>query len=295
MENRYFTMKIDLDHLPAERRNWIIHVADTIRDYADVEMIILYGSYARGDYVEDPIGRSDNFGGPGDGSSPYYSDLDICVLTEKLKVARKIERSESLRKRLRRGDDRMPLSVIAHTMKHFNRLLELGEYFYVDIAKEGVLLFDSERHRLKWPKNLTEEERKERAEHKLKKWTEKAEGFMAHVDFSISIENLPLAAFHLHQATESYLSALALFHTGYRPRGHNLAELEGQCAKGDPSLHHVLPRTKKEDERLFKLLQAAYVDARYEMNFEISAHDLAAIKTRVELLRTRVHQLHPST
>jgi predicted nucleotidyltransferase/HEPN domain-containing protein len=295
MENNIFTMKTDLDHLSAERRDWIRIVADTIRDYADVEMIILYGSYARGDYVEDPIGRTDNFGGPGDGSSPYYSDLDICVLTEKLKTARKVERSESLRKRLRRDDDRMPLSLIAHTMKHFNRLLELGEYFYVDIAKEGVLLFDSERHHLKWPKNLTEEERKERAEHKLKKWTEKADGFLAHVDFSISLENLPLAAFHLHQASENYLTAAALYLTGYRPHTHRLDELMKQAAIGDRSFIHILPRDSKEDRRLFNLLQAAYVDARYEMNFKISLEDLAAIKTRVESLRTRVHQLQTSS
>jgi predicted nucleotidyltransferase len=136
--NEPFIMKTSLDHLPPARRAWIQTVADGIRDIAPVEMIILYGSYARGDYVEDPIGRSNNEGGPGNGVYPYYSDLDICVITEKLKAARKIEQSEILHQRANRPDDKMPLSVIAHTWKQFKKALDIGEYFYVDIVKEGA-------------------------------------------------------------------------------------------------------------------------------------------------------------
>ena len=292
MEQQHYPMKTDFAHLSAERRGWILYVTDIIRAYADVEMIILYGSYARGDHVEDPIGRSNNEGGPGDGTFPYYSDLDILVLTEKLKTARKIERHDF--RQLQRDDNIMPLSLIAHTVKHFNRLLELGEYFYVDIAKEGILLHDSGAHHLKWPKNLGDEERKERAERKLHKWSKSGNEFLEYAEIAIKREHLNKAAFFLHQAAESYLTAAGLYLTGYRPHTHRLDELIKQAARGNAAFINALPRTTKEDRRLFNLLQSAYVDARYESTFDISENDLAELKTRVESLRTRVQSLHSS-
>ena len=46
-------MKKDLDHLPKAKRKEIARIASAIRENCDdLEMIILFGSYARGDYKE---------------------------------------------------------------------------------------------------------------------------------------------------------------------------------------------------------------------------------------------------
>jgi predicted nucleotidyltransferase len=49
-------MKESLDHLPAKKRRQLTAVAELIRKEAEAEMVILFGSHARGDWIEDPAG-----------------------------------------------------------------------------------------------------------------------------------------------------------------------------------------------------------------------------------------------
>lgn len=46
-------MKTSLDHLPESKRNELEIITRTIREEIEVEMIILFGSYARGNWVEE--------------------------------------------------------------------------------------------------------------------------------------------------------------------------------------------------------------------------------------------------
>ena len=63
-------MKTSLDHLPARQRNQLAAVVHEIRSAAEVEMVVLFGSRARGDWVEDTKGG-------------YVSDFDILVIVER--------------------------------------------------------------------------------------------------------------------------------------------------------------------------------------------------------------------
>jgi predicted nucleotidyltransferase len=67
------SMKTDLDHLPLAKREPIQRVVEIVRDGAAVEMVVLFGSYARGDWVDDPV-------------NAYFSDYDFLavVATEEL-------------------------------------------------------------------------------------------------------------------------------------------------------------------------------------------------------------------
>jgi predicted nucleotidyltransferase len=47
-------MKTGLDHLPAPKREQITAIAALLSAGAPIELILLFGSYARGDWVEDP-------------------------------------------------------------------------------------------------------------------------------------------------------------------------------------------------------------------------------------------------
>jgi predicted nucleotidyltransferase len=46
-------MKNALTHLPAEKRQELKAIMAAIHAHPDVEMLILFGSYARGNWVED--------------------------------------------------------------------------------------------------------------------------------------------------------------------------------------------------------------------------------------------------
>ncbi|MCB2263611.1 MAG: hypothetical protein LGR52_11870 [Candidatus Thiosymbion ectosymbiont of Robbea hypermnestra] len=46
-------MKTSLEHLPEQKRQELQRVIEIIREEIDLDMLILFGSYARGDWVED--------------------------------------------------------------------------------------------------------------------------------------------------------------------------------------------------------------------------------------------------
>lgn len=290
MHKRTFEMKTALAHLPENRAAWIHQAADIIRDFADVEMVILFGSYARGDYVEDPVGKDlgDDWG-----RMPYFSDLDLCILVKGGKQARRLERSRELIRKLTRPDGKMRPQLIVHTVNYFNRALESGEFFFVDIAKEGILLYTSGNYDVSRPKALTDEERKEKQKKDYEFWTGEADGFLDFFDVALAKPDFRKAAFFLHQASENYLAAACLVLSGYRPKGHDLEKLETWAAQFDPSFQNILPRNTTEDERLFKLLQSAYVDARYKSKFSIEKNELEELKKRVIALRGKLETLEP--
>src|SRR3954447_9402565 len=90
--------------------------------------IILFGSYARGDWVEDPVGR-------------YFSDFDLLVvvnsdeLTDVPEFWHKTE--DKLLEELSAGTKlRTPVSIIYHSLDDVNEKLRLGRYFFVDMVRD---------------------------------------------------------------------------------------------------------------------------------------------------------------
>ncbi|MFA7618365.1 MAG: nucleotidyltransferase domain-containing protein, partial [Thiohalomonadaceae bacterium] len=49
----WYKMKTRPKHLPSHKQAELRRIVETIRAHQDVEMIILFGSHARGDWVED--------------------------------------------------------------------------------------------------------------------------------------------------------------------------------------------------------------------------------------------------
>jgi len=279
-----YTMKTALHHLPAPKQQDIARVVAALTEFEPPEILILFGSYARGDYVDDPVGHD------GDGKFPYHSDLDICVIVKSPRQQRRIERSNQLREQLREASD-IRVSLIAHTIRQFNRALENGEYFYVDIFKEGVLLYDAGTSQLSKPKNLTDEQRKKKAKEDHEYWTERAESFQRTYGYAMKDEDWRMAAFSLHQAAENHLTAACLMLSGYRPKGHDIAELEAWCAQFDAAFTNTFPKDSDEDRRLLELLRAAYVGARYKKGFAVSERDLSALAEYVRALRDAIAHL----
>ena len=87
-------------------------------------MVILFGSHARGDWVEDP-------------ETGYQSDYDILVIAPP-EIARKNGLWADLSQRAKALAGRTPVRVIAHDIKEINSELRLGQYFFIDILREGV-------------------------------------------------------------------------------------------------------------------------------------------------------------
>jgi predicted nucleotidyltransferase/HEPN domain-containing protein len=267
-------MKHSLEHLSATKQRYLARIVEMIRAAVEVEMIILYGSHARGDWVDDVRGGK-------------FSDFDILVVVDTLAKAENIDLWSRLRERIDRSAHRNQVQVIIHDIGHVNRQLEDGWYFFVDVEKEGVMLYDSGRHTLAEPRPKSPAERRVFAQKCFREFLETADHFYsAGIDVMQKGGN-KVAAFQFHQATEHYYKCAIIVLTTYWPREHNIKHLGKMCAGLDPAFRDIFPRRPRADKRRLELLKDAYVKARYSLEWTISREDLEVLAQRIAVLRDR--------
>ena len=284
-----------LDHLPPPKRRELDHIVSVLRDEfaracasrwssplkaGAILKIILFGSYARGDWVEDPVGR-------------YFSDYDLLIVVADERHADVSEFWEGAERKLEAAlvegrELRTPVQVIVHSFPDVADQLARGRYFFIDIVRDGVVLFEEPSHPLKLPEPLAVDAALAEARAHYAHWIPGASRRLRLGELAIGEGMLNEAAFELHQAAEQLYNGLLLVVTLYTPKSHNLVRLRGLAEGIAPELAEVWPRRSKFERRCFELLRAAYVKARYSPKFEVTADELAWMRERVELLRTRV-------
>ena len=172
-----------------------------------------------------------------------------------------------------------------------NQALKQGEYFWVDIVRDGIALYELPRHELARPMPASSQDALEMAEAYYADWIEKTVSALSGVQFFLAQGGLKDAAFLLHQATERAYICFLLVRTLYFPRSHNIKFLRSLAEDNDPRLIAAWPRATKLERRRFELLKRAYVEARYSANYEISRDDLDALTASVRRLRDLVEQV----
>src|SRR5690606_34772003 len=219
------SMKTSLEHLPAYKREELARVVELILAAGKPEILILFGSHARGDWVEDRRVEGNHI-------TEYRSDYDLYALTRIAKHCDRLLLEPSLRRRFDEVS-RTPVSLIADTVKHFNESLERGRYFYVDVYKEGIVLHNSGRYALSAPRELSREEQWEEANANYDYWFDRAESFFRMYQAMLEQDRITRSAFQLHQAVEHCTTTILLVLTGYTPKGHDIARRLQQCAGYD--------------------------------------------------------------
>ncbi len=290
-------MRTSLDHLPEGKQRELAYVVETVRAgfarataqrtqphlrEAALLKIILFGSYARGDWVEDPVGR-------------YFSDYDLIVVVnhdDLTDIAEFWEKTESqLLADLSAGMIlRTPVSLIYHSLDDVNEKLRLGRYFFMDILQDGIALFEEPDQPFVEPQPLSPEQALKETQDYFEEWFESAEDFLESAREAIAKEKGKLAAFLLHQATERFYHCLFLVRTLYSPKTHNLNRLRDLAEELEPSLKAVWPRESRFEKRCYSLLRDAYVKARYSRSYRITAEQLDWIAQRVTLLQSIVRE-----
>ncbi|WP_341794671.1 HEPN domain-containing protein [Rickettsia endosymbiont of Rhinocyllus conicus] len=247
-----------------------------------IAMIILYGSFARGDWVRDlPNG--------------YHSDTDILIILKKGKykdhatlnlkdrIYTRLKRKGVIKDQIIPYDSR--ISIILESIEEINRQLEKGRYFYTDLKKEGILLYDSGEYILSEAKDLPWSEMKEIAQDYFEEWFKSGKYFLKTSKNALEEEIFNISAFLLHQATESLYSAILLVFSNYKPKLHDIEELGGMAKNYDSELLQVFPIATHEQKECFELLKKAYVDARYDKNYKITKEQLLYLIERIEKLK----------
>lgn len=268
-------MKTTLDFLPQNKREQLDLVVKIIVESVQPEKIILFGSYARGKWVDDKHME-------GHILHEYVSDYDILVVTRRGDERNEFDVQEMVEARC---NFHTPVTVIVHGIDYVNSRLSEGHYFFSDIKKEGILLFDLGNIPLAEQKDLSASERKNIAQDDFNYWYGDAVKFVKGAMLFANDKDLNMAAFMLHQAAERTYNAAILVFTGYKPRTHNLNKLLKLCRDFSPELATVFSNNTKEEAHLFNLLKKAYIDARYKKQYVITEGELRTLIEKIGKLQ----------
>lgn len=267
-------MKRSFKFLPKLKQEELKKIVEAIhKTCKDVEKIILFGSYARGNYKEEKDLKEDRRTG-------HISDYDILVVTGKKKSTDKFS-SWNRTKKLKLT---APVRVIAHDIENLNIGLAEGQYFFTDIKKEGISLFDSKRYKLANKRKLKPKEKQRIARDYFEHWFERSESFFKHYGYAMADKDYKTAAFNLHQAAEHSYKTILLVFTNYNPNEHFLWMLGQKTAKYHADLKTLFPKKNQKDKDRFKLLDDAYIGGRYDPDFRISKRDLEILAKDVKKL-----------
>jgi len=287
-------MKTTLDHLPERQQQELAHIRTTLltefeaalrkgaggtsdwRKGGKVLKIILFGSYARSDWVDEPY-------------NGYLSDFDLLIVVSHPKLTDIADYWwEAEKKILHDPSVGRIVNLIVHDLAEVNQALGRGEYFWTDIARDGVTLYELPGHPLAVPKPMTPLDAVEMAQGYLDHWLPMIAESLAGAEFYVGRGNQKDAAFLLHQATERAYICFLLVHTFYFPRSHNIKFLRSLAEDVDKRLIEAWPRVQRIDKRRFETLKRAYVEARYSDQYEVSVEDLDALASSARRLRDLV-------
>lgn len=266
-------MKTSLSYLPEIKQTQILHIVDIIKAVVNPEKIILYGSYAKNSYVEHRYRDSSGI------EYEYKSDYDILVVT-KNNPSNTNEIDGKITSQIPNSYPELNLEI--HEIDYINEGLEFGQYFFSDIVKEGILLYDTGNVLFAEPKELSREESKDVARNYFDIWFPKGASFLKGVRFYTEEGEFKIAAFLLHQAAESFYYATLLVFTSYKPKIHNLKKLRKQAKSLSDDLFDLFPiESDRTEKHLFDLLKRGYIDARYRIDYNITKDEVEQIFERV--------------
>lgn len=246
---------------------------------------MLFGSYARDDWVEDRIGG-------------YFSDFDLLVVVDQEEYAKQ--------EYWYRADDRLsqeyvvtkriktPVEPIVHSIHDVNTQLQKGRPFFLDILHDGIVLYDGGNYTFVKPGKMTDEEKQAESARYFKEWYSLAQAGLANAKFSFSQSteemdgHMRYAAFLAHQTTEQLYHCVLLTLKLYSPKMHNIRKLRDLAEGIAPDLIEVWPRNTKEYRRTFELLRRAYVEARYSPHYAITPEELEWLFERIAYLQKKV-------
>ncbi len=284
-------MKTSIDHLPEHKQEELARAVKILHaEFEDalalgstewkkngrILKIILFGSYARGDWVDEPHTMKG-----------YRSDFDLLVIVNNSKLADfaywykakdSLERDRAIM---------TPTSFIVHSRRFVNTALRQGQYFFTDIRREGIVLYELDDEPLAEPKPLTPKETYQTAKEHFENRFPGAQDFQKLFDAGIDKRMRKTAAFLLHQAIEHAYATLLLVLTNYSPPSHKLTFLRALAEDQDRRLAETWPREQQRHRAWFNTLNEAYVKARYSKHYVISEEALVWLGERsVELHRS---------
>lgn len=274
-------MKKSIKHLPQKSQRRIHLIVDLINKYVKGHcMIILYGSYARGNYVTLDV-STEEWGQ----ERIFQSDFDILIIIPNNAysvVERQLEKVEREYEKALGVTIHTPLDMIVESIDDVNKKLERKQYFFTDIIREGILLYDDGSCKLSKPKTLDFAEIKMIAEEYFGRFYGYGSDFLKAARYDWNDGTYVHGVFELHQACENFYKVLLLVYTNYSPQYHKLDRLRKRAKKYCPELFLLFNLYQPFERECFRLLCEAYVSGRYSPNYKITEEQFKYLLDKTE-------------
>ncbi|MBD3744918.1 HEPN domain-containing protein [Sphingopyxis alaskensis] len=292
-------MKSEISHLPPAKQRELERIVQILFEEFDdangqatgtrrlgrILKVILYGSYARGGWVDEPHT-----------AKGYQSDFDLLVIVNQKELTDRVAYWERAEERLNReraitGNLKTPVNFIVHSLQEVNDGLAHGRYFFMDVARDGIALYQADDSELHRPKPKTPAQALKMAEEYFEEWFPAASSRFDGAKFHLERGKLKDAAFDMHQTAERLYHCVLLVLTFYTPHVHNLNFLRTQAERASPRLFTAWPRDTHKERARFEKLKDAYVKARYSNHYRISEEELRWLAEQIEELGRLVHSV----
>ncbi len=246
------------------------HTVQQIVAIAHPEAIYLLGGSRRSR-------RSESIFNPEAPSSRYVADCFYLVLVPEggSKTA------QQWQDQLEHAVSGLPFTALVLYASRFTNWIQEGHPFACKVQELAPLLYKSPGYEgcnllpgLPTVSTETQEKEHAAAMHRAREFMAGAALYQLRTEYK-------LAAFMLHQAMEQSLRSLLQAGTGYYANLHNLERLLRYASLVSWQLPDVFNTAFPENRQLFRLLQKAYVGARYEKDFCIKNSELHLLQTKV--------------
>jgi HEPN domain-containing protein len=180
------------------------------------------------------------------------------------------------------------VTILAHGMETVANALKQGSRFFTTVCRDGFYLYSSNGPNLLMgcpPLNpITTHLKAEKHYHHRYGM---ALGFMEAADNCFEKGYFNNTVFMLHQAVEQSCIAMIRVFMAYRSDIHNLSRLLKLCLCFSSEPQNVFSTNTAEEQRLFRLLEKSYSDARYRDGYKVDDTDakmlLAKVSAFIEL------------
>ncbi|OCP21453.1 MULTISPECIES: nucleotidyltransferase and HEPN domain-containing protein [unclassified Ensifer] len=282
-------MKSSIAHLPERKQRELARVVEVLHEEFEdalkdgsadfkkrgrILKIILFGSYGRGNWVDEPHTKKG-----------YRSDYDILVVVNNSKLTdfgRYWAKAQD--RLLRLSGVETPVSLIVHSRREVNTALYDGRYFFVDIRRDGVVLYELDDEPLAIPKPLTPADAHRVAKEHYETRIVTAVNFLQLSRSAATASMWKEASFLLHQSIEQAYATVLLVLTNHSPASHNLKFLRGLAEEQHRELAEVWRADQQRFVSWFNIVNEAYVKARYSQHYEITEEALVWLLDLTETL-----------
>lgn len=244
------------------------------------EMIILYGGYSTGKFVEYDEHVEFCI------LTSFISYYDILVVTNRVpnnKAGNELNIIEGIY--YKDTDNKTTVQFANYDIKSLKHQLEAGRYLYTQLKQEGSILYNSKKNKLSRRRKLNFIEIQQKALEYFGEKIESVQNKLIMAQFAFKNGLYKEAIFNLQQVSENIYFAISFAFILTSSKLYNLTKLSGSVKYHFEELATVFPGSTAEEKQLFPFLKDTYVVAFNNYNFLVTKKDIDAISHKVELLR----------